>query len=123
MIAGIGTDIVDIEDMATLYANDRFIRRVFSEEEIVYCENKQLKYQHYAARFAAKEATMKALGCGWDQGVQWKHIEVIRDSTGPPVIRLHEKAKEMAENKGIRRIHLSLSHSEGCALAFVILEL
>ncbi len=123
MINSIGTDLVDIEDMTALCANDRFIRRVFSEEEIVYCETRRSKYQHYAARFAAKEATMKALGCGWDKGVQWKHIEVIRDSVGPPAIRLHKKAREMAEEKKIRRIHLSLSHSESRAIAFVILEL
>ena len=83
MVLGIGTDIIEIESIQkSIERNSRFVQRVFTENEINYCEKKTNKYQHYAVRFAAKEAMMKAIKTGWDKGVQWKHIEVINKAGG-----------------------------------------
>jgi holo-[acyl-carrier protein] synthase len=123
MIKGIGTDIVEIEAIAKSIENSiRFKERVFTKTEIDFCEQKPLRYQHYAARFAAKEAVMKALGTGWANGIQWKHIEAINEENGKPFIRLTGKAKEQSKKMKIRGIHISLSHSEEYAVAVVVLE-
>lgn len=124
MIVGIGTDIVEIKSIEKfIKQSERFKERVFTANEIRYCEQRKLKFQHYAARFAAKEAVMKALGTGWDKGIQWKHIEVTNESNGKPIIRLTKKAKEVMTSLMIDKMHLTLSHCESWATAFVIASL
>ena len=87
MIRGIGIDIIEIESVKkSMEQSKRFAQRVFTENEIIYCESNANKYQHYAARFAAKEAMMKALKTGWNNGIQWKQIEVINGASGAPTI-------------------------------------
>jgi len=125
MIVGIGVDVVDVQRIARALSRpatgERFRRRVFTCEEIAYCERRRTAAQSYAARFAAKEATMKALGRGFGGGIGWREIEIAREA-GPPRIRLYGKARELAARHGIRRLHLSLSHTEALALAWVIAE-
>lgn len=123
MIFGLGFDLVKIKEIKKSIKNTkRFINRVFTQNEINYCKKKKLKYQHYAARFAAKEATMKAIGTGWNQGVQFKHIEIINNDDGTPMIFFHKKAKLLVEERKIIGAHLSISHSGNYASAIVILE-
>ncbi|MDD2506686.1 MAG: holo-ACP synthase [Candidatus Cloacimonetes bacterium] len=123
MIIGVGTDIVEIGRIDRLLdRNPRFVDKVFSSAEIEYCSSKASPAQSFAARFAAKEAFLKSLGTGWDQGISWQEIEVMNDNQGKPDIRLCGKAKELAEQKGIRLIHLSLSHEKQYAVASVIAE-
>ena len=124
MIQGIGIDIVDIERIkeAINKGGERFIRRVFTNLEINYCNKKRLKYQHFAVRFAAKEAVFKALGTGWQKGVRWVDVETLNDKLGKPMINLFGKVKELSHEMKIKRIHVSLSHSANYAIAQVILE-
>ncbi len=124
MIIGIGTDIVSISriEKTVKRFGDRFINRVFTEVEINACKDKSDQSPHLAARFAAKEAVLKALGTGISQGIGFKDVEVTRESGKRPEIRLHQKAKEIAESLGYKSIHLSLSHDSGLALAFAVLE-
>jgi holo-[acyl-carrier protein] synthase len=125
MIVGIGIDVVEVERIARALSRpqtgERFRSRVFTPGEIAYCERRRSAALSYAARFAAKEATMKALGRGFGGGIGWKEIEVERDA-GPPRIRLHGKARDLAARRGIQRLHLSLSHTDALALAWVIAE-
>ena len=123
MIKGIGSDIVEIKTIEkSILQSKRFKERVYTNNEIEYCENKPRKFQHYAARFAAKEAVMKALGTGWDKGIQWKHIEVFNEPNGKPLIHLIYKANELARANMVNYIFLSLSHCETYATAFVIIQ-
>ncbi|MGC9362838.1 MAG: holo-ACP synthase [Candidatus Syntrophosphaera sp.] len=123
-IAGIGSDIVRVERIRRLLEKyPSFTQRVFTPGEIAYCAGKADAAQSYAARFAAKEAMMKALGTGWDRGVNFRDIEVAKGATGRPGIRLHGRAGEIRQELGIGAIHLSLSHEREYALAFVVLEL
>ena len=123
MIIGIGNDIVSVSDIEkSIISNRRFMERVFCQEEQDYAESKPNKYQRYAGCFAAKEAVMKALGTGWNEGIQWKHIEVKHESSGKPRIELHQKAKKQAELLQVNAIHISLSHIEQYATAIAILE-
>lgn len=120
MIMGLGTDIVEIASIQkAMEQSKRFARRVFTENEISYCESKPQKYQHYAARFAAKEAVMKALKIGWDKGVQWKQVEVINQPCGAPMIVPGGRTKELLDKMGVTSIEISLSHSEQYAIAVV----
>jgi len=122
MVVGIGVDIVDIERIRAALENPktgrRFRDRVFTEGEIAYCDRRRRAYESFAARFAAKEATIKALG----QSPGWQEIEVSRGAEGPPEVRLHGRARQRAEELGIRRVLLSLSHSEKMAIAYVVAE-
>jgi holo-[acyl-carrier protein] synthase len=124
MIIAIGIDLIDIARVRdSLVRSGRHFRdRVFTPKEIEYCEARPSSFQSYAARFAAKEAVMKALGTGWFQGVRWLDIEVLRDETGPPYLRLAGRALELFEAKGARKSHLSLAHSRGMAIAQVVFE-
>lgn len=122
MIISIGIDLVEIAAFQkSAQQSKRFIPRVFTAGEIEYCESKPLKYHHYAARFAAKEAVMKALGTGWDKGISWKQIEVLGSFGNKPEIVLHNAAKEIALELHVKNIHVSLSHSGNYAIAQVIL--
>lgn len=123
MIKGIGTDIVEIATIReSLIQSKRFAERVFTERETIYCEKNEDKYKHYAVRFAAKEAMMKALGTGWDKGVQWKQIEIINQPGGAPKIITCGKVKELLDASGVTNIQVSLSHSERYAVAVVVIE-
>ena len=123
MVIGIGADIVKVEDIAqSIVNNARFVSRTFTMQEIEYCEGKISKYQHYAARIAAKESMMKALGFGWDHGVQWKDIEIIKESEAPPQIKLHNITLKIATDMGVQHSLLTLSHNDDYAIAFVVLE-
>lgn len=123
VIVGTGIDILSIERMEKALGRwgDRLHRKVFTEEEVAYCRRKATASQSFAGRFAAKEATMKALGTGWRRGVRFRDIEVYRRG-GPPAIRLHGEAARLAEAMGVDRIHLSLTHENGLSMAQVVFE-
>ena len=101
---------------------ERFLARVFTPRERAYVEGKKNRYERYAARFAAKEAGMKAIGTGWKNGVTWQDFEVANLPSGRPTLRLSGKAAEIAKELGVRAISLSLSHTAELAIAHVILE-
>jgi holo-[acyl-carrier protein] synthase len=124
MIVGTGIDIAEVPRIAESIQRfgDRFLRRVFTEGEINYCDSKANRVERYAARFAAKEAAMKALGTGWSRGVRWRDIEVVRQPGGRPTIEFHGKAAEFAGHLNARNVALSLSHTPEQAIASVILE-
>src|SRR6266576_786509 len=124
MIVGSGIDIAEVPRVAKAVARfgDRFVRRVFTDGEIRYCESKANRVERYAARFAAKEAGMKALGTGWNHGVRWRDIEVARKPGGRPTLLLHGKAAEFAGQLGATNIALSITHTAEQAMAQVILE-
>jgi holo-[acyl-carrier protein] synthase len=127
MIFAVGNDLAEVERIrAAIEApltGSRFRNRVFTPGEQEYCERRRVaKYQSYAARFAAKEATMKALGRGWGRYVGWLDVEVVRPRGSRPQIVLHGKAKEYAESLGISRFHLALTHTSVLAEAVVVAE-
>ena len=124
MIVGTGIDIAEVPRIAASIERfgERFLQRVFTEGEIRYCESKANRFERYAARFAAKEAAMKAIGTGWNHGVAWRDVEVGRMPGGRPTIQFHRKAAEFAAKMGAKHAALSLTHSEHYAIAQVILE-
>jgi len=128
MIISTGVDLAEVERIQAALEDPRIGRRfrdrVFTEKEIAYCEKKKLrgKYESYAGRFAAKEAVMKALGRGWGAQVRWLDIEVARSRSGKPDIVLHDKTAKLAEELGIRRWALSITHTKDHGLAFVIAQ-
>lgn len=123
MIYGIGTDIIEVERVGNLVnKGPGFAEKIFSAGEIAYCETKRYKNQNYAARFAAKEAFMKAIGMGWRLGITFHDIEVINDEMGKPSFLLHGKAADFVADNVIINIHLTLSHLKGYATATVLLE-
>jgi holo-[acyl-carrier protein] synthase len=124
MIIAIGVDLVEISRIEEVFARrgERFRRRVFTEGEISYCERRASKLASYAARFAAKEAVMKALGTGWSDGVGWKDIEVVSGPGGAPLIQLYRSALERMRQIGATRVLVSLTHSGELAIAQVVLE-
>lgn len=123
-IFGIGVDIVDIERMAELRQRhgERMQHILFRPEEAAYCLARANPDECLAARFAAKEAVMKALGTGWAEGVSFVGIEVVREESGKPGIRLHGSTLEKAKELGVGKIHLSLSHARTAAVAQVVIE-
>lgn len=123
MIVGTGTDICEVRRIReAMERHTRFRDRVFTDREIAYAESKANRYERYAARFAAKEAAMKALGTGWRGGLGWRDLEVTNLRSGRPTLTLHGVAVQLAEKLGARNISLSLTHTAEQALAFVILE-
>ena len=124
MIVGTGIDIAEVPRIAASIARfgDRFLQRIFTEGEIRYCDAKANRAERYAARFAAKEAAMKALGTGWNYGVRWRDIEVSRKPGGRPTLLFHGKAAEFAARLKATNVALSLTHTAEEALAQVILE-
>ena len=124
MIVGTGIDIAEVPRIAQAISRhgNRFLQRVFTEGEIRYCESKANRVERYAARFAAKEAAMKALGTGWNYGVRWRDIEVFRPPGGRPSIVFDGKAAEFAAQLGGAHVALSISHTTNQAIAQVILE-
>ncbi len=124
MIVGTGIDIAEVDRIAESITRfgDRFLHRIYTEGEILYCDSKANRFERYAARFAAKEAAMKALGTGWNHGVRWRDIEVTRQPGGRPTLVFHGKAAEFAADLGATNIALSLTHTVAQAMAQVILE-
>ena len=124
MIVATGVDIVDIARIEGVFARrgSRFRDRVFTDAEIAYCESRGSKFASYAARFAAKEAMMKALGTGWSNGIAWRDVEILRDEKGAPSIKLSGRALEYFNRLGARKVHISLTHSRDLAMAQVVLE-
>ena len=115
---GIGIDIVEVGRIQQLAeAHEAFIARVYTETEIRYCSPKKNRHQHFAARFAAKESVLKALGVGWARDVKWTDIEVVNDALGRPHIKAYGEVKRLMEEKNIREILVSLSHTAGYAIA------
>ncbi len=124
MIVGLGLDISEIDriEAAIKRHGAPFLERLFTPAEVAYCESHKGRYERYAARFAAKEAAMKALGTGWSRGVRWRDIEVTREPSGKPTLRLAGVAAEIAKRMGVKNISLSITHSGNLALAEVIFE-
>jgi len=127
MIVSVGVDLVEVERIRKALEDPRigkrFRERVFTPKEIQYCEKKRrARHESYAGRFAAKEAVMKALGRGWGAKVAWLDIEVTRARSGKPEIVLHDKTARLAEELGIRRWALSITHTAEHGLAYVVAE-
>lgn len=123
-IVGVGLDIVDvarIRKMAEEYG-DRFLRRVFNDDEIEYCMKFSDPFPHLAARWAAKEAVTKALGTGFSQGVTWKNVCVINAPSGEPIVLLTGTAQKLASSLKVKKIWLSLSHTWDYAAAVAVVE-
>lgn len=116
--------MVDVDRVQVIMARrgDKFIERAFTDAESAYCSRCQCPERRYAARFAAKEAVMKALGRGWFQGMPFKEIEVTRDAYGRPGVRLSGQTAELADRLGVSSIHLSITHEQRSAVAFVVVE-
>jgi holo-[acyl-carrier protein] synthase len=124
MIVSIGIDIVEVErvERAVERHGSRFLEKIFTQPEIAYCEAKAARFVHYAGRFAAKEAAMKALGTGWGQGVAWREVEILPSSVGPPQLVLHGIARAHFEALGATKALLSISHTHIHAVAQVLFE-
>jgi len=125
MIIGTGVDLCEvlrIEKAIRSSHGRRLVERVFTEREIAYSQRKANPYERYAARFAAKEAGMKALGTGWRDGVTWRDFEVANLPSGRPTLRLYGKAGEIAKKLGATNVVLSITHTAEQAMAMVILE-
>jgi len=123
LILGIGVDLVQVERMEKALARgERIQRRLFTPGEIAYCDRHTRPALHYAARFAAKEAGMKAIGTGWSNGVGWKDFEVKLDPRGRPNLMLSGKAAEIAKSMGATHTVVSLAHDGGFSIAVVALE-
>ncbi len=108
---------------AVIERTPRFVARVFTAAERAYCNGRgALAAQHYAARFAAKEAALKALGTGWRGGLAWRDVEVVANDMGAPALAFHQQARELFQSCGADTAHLTLSHTAAHAIAQVILE-
>jgi holo-[acyl-carrier protein] synthase len=123
MIIGTGIDLIEVERIAMRVGRDSGFRElVFSKAEMDYCDSRATRFEHYAARFAAKEAFLKAIGRGLDSGLSLHEIEVLNDAKGKPEIRLSGQTAIELTSMNIRLIHVSLSHLKSIATAVVILE-
>ncbi len=123
IVRGIGVDLTRIPRLREVVArwNDRFLQRVFTEQELEYCRRRRDPIPHLAARFAAKEATLKALGTGLRMGVKWRELEVRRERGQAPTMVLSGRCRAIAEAKGGRRVLLSLTHDGDYAMAQAML--
>lgn len=122
MIAGIGVDLVEMEKFEENIQSDAFLRRVFTAAEIAECRLMANAAEHFAGKFAAKEACMKALGHGIRQEVWFTQIEVLRDTRGAPYVQINGQAERVAGGMGVTKIHVSITHTRDTAAAVVILE-
>ncbi|SRR5579875_1881768 len=124
MIVGIGSDLAEVSRIRESIARfgERFLNRIYTEGERAYAESKANSYERFAARFAAKEAAMKAIGTGWNFGVAWKDFEVVNERSGRPKLLLHGRAQEIAGKLRADHISISLTHTKEMAFAVVILE-
>lgn len=123
-VAGIGVDIVDVARVEELLARyrERFVRRVFTEAEAAYAARGAREAERLAGRFAVKEAVLKAFGTGKSQGILWRDVETVRGALGRPEVKLYGRACDHMKRVGGTRVHVSLAHDGGKAVAFVIIE-
>ena len=121
-VIGIGTDIVECVRIAKMIERhgELFLERVFTPREVLYCSERKAATQHYAGRWAAKEAVLKALGTGWTRGIQWTDIEVRNDPVGRPSIVLSGEALRFSQEIGITDMHISISHCRSHATAYAL---
>ena len=123
MVVGIGVDLVEVKRIERALTNGAsMIQRVFTEAEIEYCRHRKNLYQHYAGRFAAKEAALKALGTGWAQGIRWKDVEILSGPGGKPELTFYGKALEVFQESGATRQLVSITHADAYAVAMVVLD-
>lgn len=123
MIFGIGTDIIEVKRMKKMVARGKeHLETIFTGNEMDYCESRSRKSEHYAARYAAKEAILKAFGSGWRNGLSFSDIEIIDNELGRPQVFLHGEVKKFFERNQIKQTSISLSHTEDIAIAVIILE-
>ena len=121
---GTGIDLAEVGRIRAAIERHgaRFVERVFTAREIAYVERKANRFERYAARFAAKEAAMKAIGTGWKRGVRWRDFEVSNLRSGKPALEFHGEAARIAAQLGVKAVSLSLTHTATTAMALVILE-
>jgi holo-[acyl-carrier protein] synthase len=124
VIVGTGIDLCEVDRIQAAIERHgrRIVERVYTQREIAYAERKTNRYERYAARFAAKEAGMKALGTGWRGGIGWRDFEVVNLGSGRPTLVFHSQAAEIAKKLGVSRVSLSITHTVAMAMAMVILE-
>jgi holo-[acyl-carrier protein] synthase len=125
VIVSVGIDMIEVGRVRDVMGRTpRFTLRVFTARERAYCDGRgaAVAAQHYAARFAAKEAALKALGTGWSGGLSWQDVEITHDEAGAPSIRFDNRALELFNASGATRAHVSLSHTSEHAVAQVVLE-
>lgn len=123
-IVGTGIDIVECLRIAQMIERhgELFITRVYTEHEIEYCSARKMATQHYAGRWAAKEAVLKALGTGWRRGISWRDIEIRNDKNGAPTVQIRGGARDVMKAAHIGRMHVSISHCRSFAVAHVVAE-
>jgi holo-[acyl-carrier protein] synthase len=123
-IVGLGLDLAQIERIESFLARrgQRARDRLFTAGEQAYCERRRERFASYAGRFAVKEAVMKLLGTGWTRGVRWVDIEVVRAPGAAPKVVLHGRTAEIARERGIARIHITITHDAGLAVAVAVGE-
>ena len=123
-ITGVGIDLVAVDRIRHSLEKygDRFKRRIFSKKEIIYCDSRPHPALHFAARFAAKEAFVKAIGTGFRFGIKHSDIEIHHDELGKPLLVLNGKALHESQKKGVTGLHVSLSHTDEQGMAMVVLE-
>ncbi|MCY3775307.1 MAG: holo-ACP synthase [Candidatus Aminicenantes bacterium] len=123
MVVGIGLDIVEVERIAKALRGSKSItERVFTPEEIRYCSQRKNKYQHFAGRFAAKEAALKALGTGWQAGIRWRDVETTAGPMGEPQLTLYGKAAAIFKESKARSSLLTITHATDYAVACVVID-
>ena len=124
MIVGTGVDLAEVPRIKASIERfgARFTERIYTPAEIAYVERKANRFERYAARFAAKEAGMKAIGTGWRHGVRWQDFEVTNLRSGKPTLKFHGVAAQIAEKLGGRNVSLSITHTKELGMAHVILE-
>lgn len=121
MIFGVGIDIIEIERIkSSIEKFDQiFLNKIFTKTELEYCESKKNKYQHFAARFAAKEAISKALATGWSKGFRWKDVDIYNEKSGMPNVKLHGNLKDfLGKDKSLK---ITISHSQHYVTCFAII--
>lgn len=121
-VIGIGTDITEIDRIADMIARhgDLFLTRVYTPLEIEYCSTRKAEHQHFAGRWAAKEAVLKAIGTGWARGIRWVDVEVRNEPGGKPEIVLAGGAKKVCQRLGIDQVLVSISHCRAYATAYAV---
>ncbi|GAB4144884.1 MAG: holo-ACP synthase [Planctomycetaceae bacterium] len=122
MIVGLGTDIIEIVRIGRMVERhgEVFLTRVYTDDEIRYCQRRKECFQHYAGRWAVKEAVMKTLGTGWIRGIRFRDIEVVMEKSGKPTLRIHGGVREYAEKLNIGEFLISISHCREYATATAI---
>jgi holo-[acyl-carrier protein] synthase len=124
MLIGTGVDLIEVERIAQSIERygERFLRRIYTDDEIAYCSRRRSSAESFAARFAAKEAGAKALGTGISRGVTWSEFQIEREPSGRPILELRGRAAQLAAELGVKRISLSLTHTGSLAMATVMME-